>query len=197
MLDPIKEEHKVSETMTKKAKTRAVVLAALGAVLLAMAAGMATAGPAAAEILPEKTVWVPEKSIEVDTGLEIQPGDQVAISADPHERIWSGVWFTGWNGPMGWSNYDCSRKFPLNSRGGCSRPYSLIAHLDGPYFYVGSGKVLTYRGNASSRLYLSVNDDVVGNGSGAFKATITVIRGDSNCRFVSPELLECSSSPPL
>jgi hypothetical protein len=168
----------MSETMTKNARTGLVVLAAIGALLLAITLEIISASPAAAYIATdEKSVSVPENATYVDTGVDIQYGDQVAIDGDPNSRIWSGVWFTGWNGPVGWSNYDCSRKFPLNINGGCSRPYSLIARVgDSSYRYVGSGTVFYYQGNATGRLYLSINDDAVGNGAGAFRATITVDR---------------------
>jgi hypothetical protein len=170
----------MSVTMAKNAKTGWVVPAAIGTLLLALTVGMISARPAAAVGVAYGSV--PENVTNVDTDQVIKPGDKVIIDADPNVRIWSGVWFTGWNGPAGWSNYDCSRKFPLNSFGGCSRPYSLIANLDGRYFYVGQHKEFTYQGN-ESKLYLSINDDVVGNGSGAFKVTVKVSRNGSVCEY--------------
>ena len=178
----------MSETMAKNVRTGLVVLAAIGALLFALTLEMISASPAAAYIATdEKSVSVPEKATYVDTGVDIQPGDQVAIDGDPYAQIWSGVWFTGWNGPVGWSNCDYSRKFPLNINGGCSRPYSLIARVgDSSYRYVGTGTVFWYQGNATSRLYLSINDDVVGNGAGAFRATITVDRvPHDGCKLAS------------
>ena len=178
----------MSETMVKNARTGLVVLAAIGALLLAITLETISARPAAAYIATDsKSVSVPEKNTYVDTGVDIQPGDQVAIDGDPYARIWSGVWFTGWNGPVGWSNCDYSRKFPLNINGGCSRPYSLIYRVgDSSYRYVGSGTVFYYQGNTTNRLYLSINDDVVGNGDGAFKATITVDRvPHDGCKLAS------------
>jgi hypothetical protein len=54
--------------------------------------------------------------------------------------------------------------------------------VDGRYFYVGQHKEFTYQGNESN-LYLSINDDVVGNGSGAFKVTVTVSRNGTLCEY--------------
>lgn len=171
----------MSETLAKNVRTGLVVLAAMGALLLALAVEMISAMPAAAD---QGFGSVPENATNVDTHLDIKPGDRVVIDTDPNARIWSGVWFTGWNGPAGWSNYDCSRKFPLNSIGGCSRPYSLIGNLNGRYFYVGQHKEFTHQAG-DSRLYLSINDDVVGNGSGAFRVTIKVYRNGSLCEIIS------------
>lgn len=180
----------MKETMAKNARTRLVVLVAMGALLLALAVVMISAIPAAAD---QGFGSVPENVTNVDTHLDIKPGDRVVIDADPNARIWSGVWFTGWNGPVGWSNYDCSRKFPLNSFGGCSRPYSLIGNLNGRYFYVGQRKEFTHQ-DGESRLYLSINDDVVGNGSGAFKATVKVYRNGKLCERTSPDQVGCPLS---
>jgi hypothetical protein len=168
----------MNETMTKNSRTGLVVLAAVGTLLLALTLAMISARPAAAVGMTYGSV--PENKTNVDTLQVIKPGDRVIIDAYPYAMIWAGVWFIGANGPEGWTNCDYSRKFPLNSFGGCSRPYSLIANLDGRYFYVGQHKEFTYQGN-ESRLYLSINDDVVGNGSGAFKVTVTVYRNGSKC----------------
>lgn len=46
--------------------------------------------------------------------------------------------------------------------------------LSGRYFYVGQHQEFKHQAGEESRLYLSVNDDMVGNGSGTFKATIMV-----------------------
>jgi hypothetical protein len=167
----------MSESMAKNSRTGLVVVAMV-ALLLALALEMISAMPAAAVGITYGSV--PENVTNVDTDQTIKPGDRVIIDADPNARIWSGVWFTGWNGPVGWSNYDCSRKFPLNSFTGCSRPYSLIGNLNGRYFYVGQHKEFTHQ-DGESKLYLSINDDVVGNGSGAFKVTVTVYRNGSRC----------------
>jgi hypothetical protein len=172
--------NEMSETMAKNTRTRLMVLAAIGALLFTLAAGMILARPAAAVGIASGSV--PENVTNVDTGQIIKPGDRVVIVADPYARIWSGVWFTGWNGPVGWSNCSYERKFPLNSFGGCSRPYSLIGNLNGRYFYVGQYKEFIHQ-EGESKLYLSINDDVVGNGSGAFKVTVKVYRNGSLCEI--------------
>lgn len=98
----------------------------------------------------------------VYTSIQVQSGDRLEITASG--EIWSGVAFTGTNGPDGWTNTDCDPKFPLP----CSYPYSLLARI-GPassWQYIGSSRVLTSTGQGE--LILGINDDTPGNGSGEF-----------------------------
>lgn len=69
---------------------------------------------------------------------------------------------------------DHSNSFGRNGGTRCSRPYGLMGLLSGRYFYVGQHQEFKHQAGEESRLYLSVNDDMVGNGSGTFKATIMV-----------------------
>jgi hypothetical protein len=110
---------------------------------------------------------VNESDRDVDTGLYIQPGHRVILSATG--EIWAGVWFTGRNGPQGWMGWSASKDSPLPY----AAPFSLLARLDGRYMYVGTGKEFIYRGNAS-KLFLRVNDDSPGNGWGAFQVHVEV-----------------------
>jgi hypothetical protein len=123
------------------------------------------------ELFGETTpsIEVRENQYDVDTGLEILPLDYLTFNAVGD--IWAGVIFTGQNGPKGWNNIDLDPKFPLVG----SHPYALIGRLAGRYFYVGQGLSIYYRGNAS-RLYLRTNDDMPGNGSGAFNCAVQQFR---------------------
>lgn len=110
-----------------------------------------------------------ESDGDVDTNVDIQPGDRIIFSASG--TIWAGVWFTGRNGPRGWDWIANDNKFPLPT----GHPYSLLGRLDGRYFEIGDGfeRVYTSRG---SRLYLRINDDTPGNGNGGFNCRIEVYR---------------------
>ena len=187
----------------KNTKTGLLMLAAtVVAVLLLLVVGMTSARLASAEIIGSSvTVNVPENGILtssgtrtpwVDTGKTLQPGQSVEIKADPAYTIWSGVWFTGRNGPAGWDRCDSDSKFPLTKyTGQCSRPYSLMGYLNGRYFYVGEHKDLKYDwGTTGARLYLRINDDVVNNGNGYFRAGISVYQGNK-CVRVSPDQIHC------
>ena len=105
-------------------------------------------------------VAVNEGDRDVDTQIDVEYNDRLVYSANG--EIWAGVWFTGLNGPQGWDNIDYSPKFPLPG----THPYSLLGRLDGRLFYIGRGFDRYYRGR-NSRLFLRINDDSPGNGSGA------------------------------
>jgi hypothetical protein len=67
----------------------------------------------------------------------------------------------------------------------------LIGKLNGRYFYVGDYKDLKYDwGSTPARLYLRINDDVINNGSGYFKADVTLYQGNK-CVRVSPDQVHC------
>ncbi|GAA1769853.1 hypothetical protein GCM10009712_17230 [Pseudarthrobacter sulfonivorans] len=110
---------------------------------------------------------VNESDPAVDTGLYIQPGQRVVISADG--QIWAGVWATGTNGPEGWTGWSASANSPLPYQA----PFALLARLDGRYFLVGRGASFIHRGGPS-KLYLRINDDRPGNGWGSFQVRVEV-----------------------
>jgi hypothetical protein len=114
-------------------------------------------------------ITVLESDHDVDTGLYILPGQRVVLSATG--EIWAGVWLTGRNGPQGWLGWHANQDSPLPY----SPPFSMLGRLDGRYFYVGSGKEFIYRsGTDGSKLFLRINDDIPGNGSGAFTLHVEV-----------------------
>jgi hypothetical protein len=114
-------------------------------------------------------VEVRESNYDVDTGLFIRYNDKVEFSCSG--SVWSGVWFTDINGPNGWSNITYDPKYPLTG----TNPYKALAKLNSRYFSVGGGTIRQHR-NADSRLYMRVNDDAPGNGTGAFFCDIWVNR---------------------
>jgi hypothetical protein len=124
--------------------------------------------PTATPQVINQTVIVRESDTAVDA-LYLLPGDQVTISASG--EIWSGVAFTGTNGPDGWDATDCDPKFPLP----CVHPFSLLYRANGPYVEGGSWSQFTHNGSATM-LTLRINDDAPGNGSGSFTVTVTVVR---------------------
>ncbi|GAB7186751.1 hypothetical protein ATKI12_6582 [Kitasatospora sp. Ki12] len=106
------------------------------------------------------TVKVTEATREVDTGIDIQPEDEIEISASG--KIWAGVLFVGDNGPNGLSVLDNDLKFPVPG----SHPYALTGRIgDGGPFFVGETYSILYVG-PPGRLFLGINDDTPNNGSG-------------------------------
>jgi hypothetical protein len=142
-------------------------------------------------------VRVNESDQWVSTGLTVQRDDRLEITAvwggdgdqSPDHTIWAGVWFTGRNGPPGWPEAapDADPPYPLP---GASK-YSLIGNLgdgaNGPKFQVArSSTDLTFTAIPSMswpeygwpwfNLLLRTNDNVAGNGNGAFTANLTLFR---------------------
>jgi hypothetical protein len=98
--------------------------------------------------------------------------------------IWSGMWFRPENGPEGDWAYcpEGEGRFPercVNPAGypmtsGAPR-YSLIGALDDRWFYIGGYRGLEYSGPPTT-LKLRTNDNVPGNGRGAFHALVAITR---------------------
>jgi hypothetical protein len=91
------------------------------------------------------------------------------LTVEPYgDQIWAGVWFTGTNGPEGWTSTNAPSYYPAPG----VPEYSLVARLgNGAYEYVGAS---THRYTNTTSGYLQrvrfkVNDNTPGNGSGAFK----------------------------
>jgi hypothetical protein len=131
--------------------------------------------PPVGPLLGEFTYDVPESARDVFTGIMLQWGDAYEIEATG--EIWAGVAFTGRNGPAGWTDrvVDDAR-WPLHSGLDPDRahPFALLARVGG-WFYV--GEHLPQRRFLNPRplpLHLRINDDVPGNGSGAFQVTVRV-----------------------
>jgi hypothetical protein len=142
-------------------------------------------------------VRVNESDQWVSTGLTVQRDDRLEITAvwggdgdqSPDQTIWAGVWFTGRNGPPGWMEAAPHADPPYPLPG--ANKYSLIGNLgdgaNGPKFQVArSSTDLTFTAIPSMswpeygwpwfNLLLRTNDNVAGNGNGAFTANITLFR---------------------
>ncbi|MGY3427869.1 hypothetical protein ACVWZW_008373 [Bradyrhizobium sp. F1.13.4] len=147
-------------------------------------------GPGAANAMPQRLVSVlrpgmqqvqdrevrvPESSADVDTGIDVAPGEDIAFQA--WDSIWSGTWATGRNGPAGWSSVSHDPKFPLHN-GSDAHPFALLGRYSGlGYFYIGTGgDRAPYAGGVRRRLFLRINDDMPGNGAGAFRCRVSVWR---------------------
>lgn len=118
----------------------------------------------------------PAPGIDVDTGIDLQPGDRLQISATG--AVDTGFVFGGPGGPNGDANISDDAKYPLHP----SFPFALIGRVgETGYFLVGQGLNTTHTG-AAGRLFLRTNDDTPGNGWGHFDATVTVQRA-SNAKF--------------
>jgi hypothetical protein len=134
-----------------------------------------TEGDAAMPIVVDKWITVLESDRDVDTNILLRNGDWLDISASG--SIWAGVWFTGENGPRGWAGWSAGNNSPLPG----NPPFSLLGMTaDDGYFYIGDNLRRTYLnetlGPGETRLFLRINDDGPGNGSGAFNVHMTVWR---------------------
>jgi len=139
----------------------------------------------------------PPSRQDVDTGIDVMPGDVIEFSATG--SIWGGECLTGNNGPSGWGPRPDNPKLPIKN----ASPFGLIGRIGQPndagaysdvdcvktydeygqsppckprpsYFFIGDRNANQVR--ARGRLYLRVNDDRPGNGVGSFVVSITVQR---------------------
>jgi hypothetical protein len=113
---------------------------------------------------------------DTDAGFEIQSGDYVDVSATG--TIWSGVWFTGRNGPEGWTTWNASNDALAPGQ----PPFSLLWHTaeDG-YISIGTGLRRTYQnatlGPGRTRLAFNINRDPRDRrGDGSFQIHLVVWR---------------------
>jgi hypothetical protein len=113
---------------------------------------------------------VPESTRRVLGSVWYSYGESVVVTPDVTKQIWAGVWFTGWNGPAGWTDSPAPSDYPLPG----APEYSLIGRLgNGPWQYIGN-RPLTFtqqKAGYLQKLVLRTNDNNPGNGDGAFYAT--------------------------
>jgi hypothetical protein len=122
-----------------------------------------------------------EFDTNVDSGIDLGPNEFLAITGTG--MINAGVFLGGDNGPEGWNSIENNSSFPLPG----SRPFSLLGILDSQKFYIGKSTATTERFTSNKRLFLGTNDNVPGNGSGAFNAHIQVWKPlpDALSNFIS------------
>lgn len=125
---------------------------------------------------------VPESaSTWIDTGVDVGPGDRVVFTGG--NVIWAGFWYISANGPDGLREFANETRFPVTTANDPNaRRFSLVGSFGGSErFQIGSGVTKTAPG--ARRIYLRTNDDVPGNGEGAFDCYIQVesARGSSLC----------------
>ena len=120
-------------------------------------------------LISSRHVQVNEGDYDVDTGMHINAGDNLYFYA--WGVIWAGVWFTGVNGPRGWNYRDSDPKFPLPG----AHPFMLLGHLQNGYFEIGS-QAFRQQTPDGGELYLRINDDTPGNGTGAFQCDVQLYR---------------------
>jgi hypothetical protein len=121
------------------------------------------------KLVVSREVTIKESDSLVDTHIQVHRGDTLIFQASG--QIWAGVWLTGNNGPDGWNNVDNDPKFPLPG----SHPYCLLGRLDNGPFFVGSTHRIDSAGD-QGELFLQINDDVHGNGNGAFTCLVQQYR---------------------
>jgi hypothetical protein len=121
------------------------------------------------ELVASRQVQIRESDWDVNTHMQVQRGDTLIFHA--WGQIWAGVWFTGNNGPKGWNDIDNNDKFPMPA----AHPYGLLGLLDNGYFFVGDYH-RDDKADDQGTLFLRINDDVPGNGNGAFQCLVQVYR---------------------
>jgi hypothetical protein len=143
------------------------LLAAMALLATLLGPGSGGAAAAAYPVIEPRTFRILESNYDVDTGIYVQYGQRVQVSCAGW--IWAGVWFTGANGPQGWLGWEAGPDFPLPY----AAPYSALGKLNGRYFYIGTGTEFTHW-FYPSKLFLRINDNRPGNGSGFFDCTVSV-----------------------
>jgi hypothetical protein len=119
---------------------------------------------------------VPPSNADVDTGLDIETGDIISVTATG--AVWTGYCFTGRNSADGFAN-DGGVDYPLET----GHEQALIGRVGtASYFEIGSGPLGQFHipnhvnSDPPGRLFLRTNDNNPGNGSGSFNVTVTVTR---------------------
>jgi aqualysin 1 len=130
--------------------------------------------------LNQVTVSMPESQAGVNTGIDVGPDLWAAISASG--EIWSGWLLTGNNGPQGWNSRQSDYWFPLPS----ARPFSLLGFVTDHNFYIGASNSTSEQFTFTQRLRLMINDDISGDGNGAFSCQIELWKRlpDASADFV-------------
>jgi len=125
-----------------------------------------------ANFLGEFEVVVREADRDVFTGIELQDNDEFALSATGEIRAFRAA---GPSGPDGWAPDQLvdDARWPLHTGlNPAARKFALLGSLGG-YFMVGADFPRTrFLHPEPLPLYLRINDDVPGDGSGEFRVRI-------------------------
>jgi hypothetical protein len=105
----------------------------------------------------------------VDTGLVVNPGDQVTVRGEG--QIWSGVIFSGTHGPEGWPGHKADRAAPVPE----GTAYCLVARFgNGGWFEVGPFWQGSPAAGTAGRMLLNGNDPNMYNGNPRDRWTVHV-----------------------
>jgi hypothetical protein len=133
-----------------------------------------TLPPRPANLVTELTVTVRESDRDVYTGIELRHGDEYEISATGEIRAFATA---GLSGPDGWAVDQLvdDARWPLHTGlDPAARKFALLGSLGG-YFVVGASFPRTrFLFPLPLLLYLRINDNVPGDGSGEFQVTIRI-----------------------
>jgi len=139
-----------------------------------------TAAPPPQPTLPSPTsnflgdyqLTVREADHDVYTGIDLEDNDEFEITASGQIR---GFPFAGTSDPDGWIQLAENPRWPLHTGlDPQARQFALLASLGG-YFQVGTSFPRTrFLHSETLPLYLRINDDNPGDGSGAFTVTISL-----------------------
>jgi hypothetical protein len=113
---------------------------------------------------------------DTDAGVLLMNGDTIDITVTG--SVWSGVIFTGTNGPDGWAGWSATNDAVLPG----APPFSALLHTpaDG-YHFIGSGLRETYQNSSvapgETELSFMINHDPTSRpGSGSFLYHLVVYR---------------------
>lgn len=122
-------------------------------------------------LCPIDDVSVPESSKGVLATDWLYYGEGVTAVPDINSKIWAGVWLTGENGPAGWTDWPAGEDYPLPGE----PAFSLIGKIgNGPWQYIGRHEkdFTNVKPGYVQKVVLRVNDNLPGNGTGAFRVTL-------------------------
>jgi len=124
-------------------------------------------GTTAPQPIATARVTVPEWSRGVATGIWVQPGQRLEVRCA--DTIWAGSYLFGRNDANGIWGWSADSSYPLPGY----RIYSAVGLLNNRYFYVGTSHSRVHE-NLTSQLVLRTNDNVPGNGNGAFTCNVAL-----------------------
>ncbi|MCI0580786.1 MAG: hypothetical protein L0332_21565 [Chloroflexi bacterium] len=149
------------------------------------------------QLLHDIWVTVNESDADVDTGIDLELGHVYLFEATGEIR--PNGWVTGSNGPNGWDVVEYDKKFPLHGTIDPvhAHPYCLLGKLNNYFFIGGRRGPERFIYEDACRLRLRINDDMPGNGRGAFQCHIRVWAGPAILRQLQVQVEQPSLPIPL